>query len=221
MKKHVLIALVTVATIGTSLWAGGKEVVPIDAPVEPIPVMQEPTSVYIGLGLLWGRYNGACGDADPSCVYEDVTYGALLRAGYDFNQYFGIEGRILGTFLKADPLGGQELRHYGLFAKPMYPIGEDFNVYALLGYAWTQTKTSGNGNLGEIDDSGFSAGLGLEYDLSDMDDDREEDTMYDRGFDGQADQENGWGLFVDYQRLLIKSDVPDLDVVSGGITYDF
>lgn len=219
MKKSILLSLLAVATMSTSLCAGGKEVAPIEAPVEPIPVMQEVSPIYVGLGLLWGRYNGACGTADPSCEYEDVTYGALLRAGYDFNQYFGLEGRVLGTFLKADPLGGEELRHFGLFAKPMYPIGEDLNIYALLGYGWTQTKAGIN--LTEVDDSGFSAGLGLEYDLSDMEDDREEDTNYERGFDGQADQENGWGLFVDYQRLLIKSDTPNMDVVSGGITYDF
>ena len=54
-----------------------------------------------------------------------------------------------------------------------------------------------------------------------MEDDREEDTLYEGGFDGQGDQERGWGLFVDYQRLLIKSDVPDMDVVSAGVTYDF
>lgn len=219
MKKNSLVSLLAIAAMSTNLWAGGKEVAPIEAPVEPIPVMQTPSPVYLGLGLLWGRYNGTCGDADPSCGYEDVTYGALLRAGYDFSQYFGLEGRLLGTFLKADPLGGEELRHLGLYAKPMYPIGEDFNIYALLGYGWTQTKAGTN--LTEIDEGGFSAGLGLEYDLSDMEDDREEDTFYEGGFDGHGDQEKGWGLFVDYQRLLIKSDVPDMDVVSGGITYDF
>lgn len=219
MEKSILISLATLVAMSTNIWAGGKTVAPVEAPVEPIPVMQTPSPIYLGLGLLWGRYSGACGDADPSCHYEDVTYGALLRAGYDFNQYFGLEGRILGTFLKADPLGGEKLRHLGLFAKPMYPLGEDFNIYGLLGYGWTQTKAGKN--LTKIDEGGFSAGLGLEYDLSDMEDDREEDTLYEHGFDGQGDQERGWGLFVDYQRLLIKSDAPDLDVVSGGITYDF
>jgi len=219
MKRNILISLLAMATISTNVFAGGKGVVPVEAPVEPIPVMQTPSPIYLGLGLLWGRYSGACGDADPSCTYEDVTYGALLRAGYDFSQYFGIEGRILGTFLKADPLGGEELRHFGLYAKPMYPLGEDFNIYALLGYGWTKTKAGKN--LKEIDESGFSAGLGLEYDLSNMEDDREEDTLYEGGFDGQGDQEKGWGLFVDYQRLLIKSDIPDMDVISGGVTYDF
>ncbi|WP_295420910.1 porin family protein [Sulfurovum sp.] len=220
MKKNILVSLMAIATLSSTVWAGGKRVAPVEAPVEPIPAMQTPSPVYIGLGLLWGDYRGQCG-TKVDCPYEDVTYGALLRAGYEFNQYFGIEGRVLGTFWGADSEGGQELRHYGLFAKPMYPLGEDINIYGLLGYGWTKTKTGGNGNLEEVDDSGFSAGLGLEYDLSDKEGDKIEDGDYDREFDGQADQEKGWGLFVDYQRLLVKSSTPDMDVVSAGLTYDF
>ncbi|MBT8344511.1 MAG: hypothetical protein KJO45_07330, partial [Sulfurovum sp.] len=80
-----------------------------------------------------------------------------------------------------------------------------------------------NGNrLNYFDeDDGFSAGLGLEYDLSDREEDRVENANYDRTFDGYADQGIGWTLFLDYQRLLIKSDVPDLDAVSFGARYDF
>lgn len=217
MKKSMLISMIAVAAITTSSYAGGG-VVPVVIPVEPVPPAQELSPVYIGVGLIWGQYANGC---LKECKYEDVTYGAMVRAGYDFNQYFGIEARLLATFWEADELGGQELQHIGIFAKPMYPMGEDFNMYGLLGYGWTETTTGGNGNLPTVDDSGFSAGLGLEYDLSDQEDDREEDTIYDRGFDGQSDQELGWGLFVDYQRLLIKSDVPDMDVISAGVTYDF
>jgi len=72
-----------------------------------------------------------------------------------------------------------------------------------------------------MDDNGFSAGFGLEYDLSDKRDDYDRNIYYPEGFDGQGDQEMGWGLFVDYQRLLIDSNIPDLDVVSAGVTYDF
>ncbi len=219
MKKKVIAALLTGLLMNMTAEAGnGKEAAPAEAVVEPIPAMKTPTPVYIGLGLVWGKYSGC--DASPGCKYEDVTYGALVRAGYEWNQYIGIEARALATFWGDDPLGGEKLRHFGLFAKPMYPIGEDFNLYALLGYGWTKTSTN-NINLPEVDESGFSAGLGLEYDLSSKEDDKESDTAYDRGFDGQADQERGWGLFVDYQRLLIKSNVPDMDVISAGVTYDF
>jgi OOP family OmpA-OmpF porin len=215
VKGITLLWLASIAVYG----GNGKEAAPAEAVVEPIPPMHTPTPVYVGLGLLWGKYSGLCNNV-PGCHYEDVTHGALLRAGYEWNQYIGIEARLLGTFWGDDPLGGQKLRHIGLYAKPMYPFHEDFNLYGLLGYGWTKTTTNNN-NLNTIDDSGFSAGIGLEYDLSDKMDDKEADTAYDRGFDGQADQERGWGLFVDYQRLLIKSNVPDMDVVSAGVTYDF
>ena len=219
MKRNILTTLAALATMSSVAFAGGKVVAPVVAPVEPVPAFLTPSPIYVGLGLIWGRFNGACGGSDE-CRYEDVTYGALLRVGYDFNRYFGVEGRGLGTFLGAQPNYGEELRHLGVYAKPMYPIGDDINVYALLGYGWTQTKTSGN-NLNNINEGGLSAGIGLEYDLSDKKDDREEDTLYKNGFNGQGDQEKGWGLFVDYQRLLIKTNTPHLDVVSGGVTYDF
>ncbi|PHS30106.1 MAG: hypothetical protein COA92_10070 [Sulfurovum sp.] len=201
----------------TLLCAGGKEVLPAILPVEPIPLVN-PSPYYVGIGFVWGRYNGC---TSPGCEYEDVTFGTMVRAGYEWNQHFGIEARGVGTFWRADPLGGQELQHFGLFAKPMYPLGEDFNIYGLLGYGWTKTTTGGNGNLQTIDEGGFSAGIGFEYDFSSKEADREAAVNYDRVFDGQANQENGWGIFIDYQRLLIKSGVPDIDVISIGITYDF
>ncbi len=220
MKKTILISVVALVAIATSSYAGGyiaPIVVPI--PVEPIPPENEPSPIYVGVGLIMGTYDG-CPTGD-GCVYEDTTYGAMVRVGYEWNQYIGVEARYMQTFWDADELGGQELEHFGIFAKPMYPMSEDFNLYGLLGYGWTKTETGGNGNLPTVDDSGFSAGLGIEYDLSDKEDDREDNTIYDRGFDGQADQEREWGLFVDYQRLLIDSDSPDMDVISAGVTYDF
>jgi len=213
MKKLVLILLVM--TIGG--YAGGKNTVPAESPIQSV---EDHTPFYIGAGLVWGRYNDCTGNASW-CTYEDVTYGGMIRAGYEWNQYIGVEARVIGTFWEADPLGGEKLQHVGIFAKPMMPLGEDFNLYGLVGYGWTKTITGGNGNLPTVDDSGLSLGIGLEYDLSSKADDRKSGAVYDREFDGQADQENGWGLFIDYQRLLVKSGVPDMDVVSVGLTYDF
>jgi len=207
MKKQILISMAALAVMMTSSYAGG-DIVPVVDPVEPEPVYTEEKErmpVYIGAGFVWGKYSGECG---KNCDYEDVTYGGMLRAGYDFNEYIGIEARFVKTFLEEDPEGGQRLQHVGLFAKPMIPMGEAFEMYGLLGYGWTQTSTGGNGNLKEYDESGFSAGLGMEVKLS------------SRGEDEEA-YENGWGLFLDYQRLIIDSDAPDMDVISAGVTYDF
>ena len=220
--RRVTLIMSLVAILSTSGLTGGskKEMVPPkEAQVVPIPPMYEVTPVYIGAGFVMGRYYGYCG-GEPSCRYEDVTYGLLLRAGYELNQYFGIELRGLGTFWKDDPLGGAKLRHLGIFLRPAYHFADDFNVYGLLGYGITKSEHN-QGAIVKVNDNGFSAGLGLEYDLSEKKDDYEKDTLYRREFDGYADQEIGWGLFVDYQRLLIKDDIPDLDVVSIGATYDF
>ncbi len=145
----------------------------------------------------------------------------MIRGGYDYNQYVGVEARYIRTFLDEGPLGGTPLAHAGIFLKPQYPVSERINIYGLLGYGYTENL--GNGaRLDYFDnDWGFSAGAGIEYDLSDRDDDKEENGYYDRPFDGYADQGRGWSLFLDYQRLLIKSDVPDLDAVSLGLRYDF
>jgi len=205
------------AVLLSSLYAGGgKNIAPVAAVISPIAT-EDPSPWYIGAGLVLGKWYRKT----DSCEYEDVTYGLMVRGGYEWNQYIGIEARALGTFWGADPLGGEKLQHVGIFAKPSYPLGEDFNIYGLAGYGWTKSTTGGNGNLPEIDEKGFSWGVGLEYDLSDKDDDFDDNTNYDRLFDGQADQEKGWGLFVDYQRLLVKSGMPDMDVISVGVTYDF
>ena len=201
----------------TSFVAGGKNVVPAVVPVIPVESV-DINPWYVGVGLTAGRYHDDC---IATCVYEDVTYGMLVRVGYEWNQYLGVEARALSTFWEADPLGGEKLQHFGLFVKPSYPLGEDFNIYGLLGYGWTKTRTGGNGNLPTIDDHGFSYGIGLEYDLSSKEDDYIPNGNYDRAFDGQANQEKGWGLFIDYQKLLVKSGVPDMYVISVGITYDF
>ena len=210
-KKGLFLAILSLGSISSVSYAGG-DIMPTVVPIEPVPVKQLATPVYLGVGFVAGRY--------LESNYEDVTYGAMIRAGYEFNQYIGLEARYLATFWDEGDLYGQELEHVGLYVKPMLSLGDNFNMYGLLGYGWTQTNTSGLLN-GAIDDNGFSAGAGLEYDLSDKRDDYDRNTYYPEGFDGQADQERGWGLFVDYQRLLIQSNVPDLDAISAGVTYDF
>ena len=204
MKRNIILSVAALAATGTLVYAGG-DIVPVYEPVvAPEAIQYDSVPVYLGVGLNRGVYNNSC---KGGCTYEDVTGGVTLRAGYDFNEYVGAELRYLATFWGADDLGGQKLQHVGLYIKPMMPINEQLNVYGLVGYGITQTTTGGNKNLAEVDDDGFAAGLGLEYDI---------DTQ-----DAEGALESGWGLFVDYQRLLIKSDVPDMDVVSGGVTFDF
>jgi OOP family OmpA-OmpF porin len=201
MKKSILFSIIALAAMTTTTYAGGDIDVPDYVPVtEPVTTVEETTPLYVGVGFARGRYFGEnCGN--NVCSYEDVTYGALLRAGYNFSNYFGVEARVLGTFLDAGPLGGQTLQHMGLYLKPMVSVSKEANLYGLLGYGLTTSKN--DGKLNTVDESGLSAGLGFEYSLEENDDN------------------HGWGLFADYQRLLIASDVPDMDLISAGILFNF
>ncbi len=216
MQKILKSTLLGLVLITTYNYAGDKTVAPAGASVMPIAVTDY-SPIYIGIGVTAAQFS-ACNN---HCSYEDLTYGLMLRGGYEVNEYFGLEARGIRTFLDKGPFGGVPLTHVGLYAKPQYLVSERINIYGLLGYGYT--KNLGNGaRLNYFDsESGFSAGAGLEYDLSDKKGDFEKDAEYDRAFDGYADQGEGWSLFVDYQRLLIKSNIPDMDVVSFGVRYDF
>jgi OOP family OmpA-OmpF porin len=186
-----IVGIILLLSMG--IQAGSKQISPVDAPV--IPIVDKATPWYLGLGLVAIKFHACSND----CSYEDLTYGVMVRGGYDYNPYFGIEARYMRTFLDKGPFGGLPIQHIGLFLKPQYPINEKINLYGLLGYGYT--KNLGNGaRLNYFgDDSGFSAGVGVEYELS----------------------EDEWSLFLDYQRLLIASSVPNIDAISFGIRYHF
>jgi opacity protein-like surface antigen len=199
---RAIVSSLVVFTLGA--YSGGK----ISVPTEDKMILksQDISPLYLGIGFTIAKFQ-SCNRSN--CSYEDQTYGAMLRAGYDINHYLGIEVRAIRTFWGEGSFGGVPLQHIGLFVKPQYPIGEHLRLYGLLGYGYTENL--GNGaRLNYFDnDYGFSAGLGLEYDLSSKDDANDE-----------ADSPT-WSLFVDYQRLLIKSNAPDMDVVSLGVKYSF
>ena len=196
--------LLTTSAVATVSFAG-KNVIP--ATSEPLPVpapapVASSAPFYAGLGLVAAKLSIDCAD-HPNCHYEDVTYGIMARVGYDFNDYFGLEARYARTFWDKGPFGGTPLEHYGIFLKPQLPLGKKANLYGLIGYG--KTKNLGNGyRLTYLkSESGVSAGIGFEYQLSDKED------------------RAGWNLFFDYQRLLVKSSAPDLDMISAGVKYKF
>lgn len=227
MKTIIKAAALTALLSITTVYAGGKMVAPAVSPVALMNEPVEPNPFYIGIGILWAGVSRDCITQDcPNIRLKESEWGGIIRGGYDFNQYIGIEGRALKATLDSD---WAKTTHYGIFLKPFMPVGERTNVYALLGYGHTeidvdcfiQEKYKANG---------FSWGIGLEYDLSSKEDDyenhkRSENDVpeFDRPFDGQGDQETRWGLWVDYQNLL-NNKGPDnykTNIITFGITYDF
>jgi OOP family OmpA-OmpF porin len=88
---------------------------------------------------------------------------------------------------------GSKIKHVGAFVKPQYPLSEDINLYGLVGYAKTTTS-----HVQNIDETGLAYGAGVEYALSD-----------------------DMNMFVDYERLIDKSNLPDLEALSLGVSFDF
>jgi len=181
----------------------------------PPPPSVEPKSIrangfYAGIGLSAARYDPNC-NCKSSKGETDRTSGVMGRVGYDFNKYVGIEARAIRTNWRSN---GGKIKHGGIFLKPMIPVSNQANIYGLLGYAQTETE----GKLRKVDSKNFAWGAGVEYDLSR---DEAKEGRYSRDFDGKGDQEKGLGVFADYERLIQKSQSPNLDTVNVGVTYDF
>ena len=210
MKK-----IISIITLGTFLATGnlyaGDSIVEPESMVAAIPDTINPLPFYIGLGVLWAGTSKDCRRCDyidgtprPGNGFEidDSTWGGILRLGYDYNEYIGIEARALKASLNGD---FSETTHFGIFLKPQYPVSTQVNIYSLLGYGWTDITTEYCvSSEQEFEYDGFSYGVGLEYALS--------------GFTG-----SGWGLWVDYQNLM-RDEGPNnhnSNIVSFGVTYDF
>lgn len=227
--NKVNISLIAILTMSSFIYAGGDIVPPvfekfekkvIDIPVEPVvqpivplipPTEIDVNGLYVALGLTAARFDPSCTCTDGSVIPIDKTAGVIGRVGYDFNQYVGVEARGIQTNWNSD---GGKIKHIGVFLKPMYLVSNNLNMYALGGYAKTTTPA----DLRRVDAKTFAWGAGLEYDLSA---DVPQEGKYNRKFDGYGDQEGGFGLFADYERLVQKSGSPDLDTINIGITYDF
>ncbi|NOR55223.1 MAG: outer membrane beta-barrel protein [Sulfurovum sp.] len=163
MKKTTL-SIVSILALSGLAFAGGDF-----APVEPVVevVVIEPSPFYLGLGI---------GDAavnDDFTSEEFSTTTLMLQAGYQYNPYIAVEGRY--TFgLDTDYAPGNtgalssdydgDFSSWGLYVKPMYPIG-DFSLYALLGYGGVMLDDLAGGDAYE---SGFQWGLGAGYAVSEQ-----------------------------------------------------
>ena len=162
MKKIVL-SVSAVAAMSSLVFAGGgtKEVAPVVEPVVVIPMAEELSGFYAGLGIAAVSTRDASISMD---IFDPETGQDRLGnysffAGYNFNEYIAVEGRYTNTFSDEDLV---EMDGWSLFVKPQYPVSEDFSVYALLGFGGVSMDGI-NGSGVDVDDSGFQWGLGMNY----------------------------------------------------------
>jgi opacity protein-like surface antigen len=197
-KSFLSIVLATVLSMVT-LYAG-KNSEPAASPVVPVDL-----PLYIGIGGVWSMTSTDCPCAAGKRLYDSSNFGGIIRIGYDFNPFFGIEARALKSKYSKK---FAETTHYGIYLKPQYHITEAMNLYALAGYGHTRVDSTCKSPLYEK--NGFSFGAGMEYDFTSL-------------VNEQGDAETGWGMFVDYQNLLMDKGINKVrsNIFSTGITYDF
>jgi len=176
----------------------GKNVTKADSPVAAVVT----NPFYVGIGGVWSMISTDC--CHKKRIYDSANFGGILRLGYDFNPFFGIEARYLNSRIHSK---FATMSHYGLYAKPQVHISDAVNVYALVGYGHTRVDCKYRHPLYE--GNGVSFGGGMEYDFV--------------SGDGQGDAEEGFGMFIDYQNILYNrgNGKTRANVVSAGITYDF
>jgi len=165
MKKSIL-SLMTIFALNEMAYAGG-DFVAVEEPIVEVPMIDN-SAFYLGLGIGQSSIND-----DPT--QEEITSTTLMfQAGYQYNEYVAFEGRAsLGFNSDYEPglttnVSGDyddDISSWGLYIKPMYPVTEQFNVYALLGYGGVQL---GNLESGDAYESGFQWGLGASYDATEV-----------------------------------------------------
>lgn len=216
MKKFNL-SLVTVLAMSTFAIAGGDI-----APVEPVietPMVEESTPGNFYLGLGYGMLSMdqtdvvtlANGATVENPIVSDDFSEVMVQAGYKFNPYIALEGRYwFGLEDTFDVLGTNvdtSVDAWGIYAKPMYPVTEAFNIYGLLGYGAADVSVDlpNGGTLNTDSVDGFSWGVGADYSFTE-----------------------NVAVFVDYVNIFDDSTSyvggetdTTIDTVNFGVTYTF
>ena len=201
MKEKIRTGMLAALLLGGFVHAG-KNIEPAQSPIVPVSTIP----FYIGVGGVMGMVSNDCPcAAGGKRMYDTTNFGGILRVGYDFNSYFGIEARFLRSQLSKQYA---TTTHYGIYAKPQYHVSDAVNIYALIGYGHTRIDCKYK-TKPLYEDNGWSFGGGVEYDFA--------------AGDGQGDAEEGWGAFVDYQNVLRNAGKLKVrsNIISAGVTYDF
>ena len=166
--KYRISSVILILILSELSFAGG-DVVPVEESATVVSVA-ESNGVYLGLGVSSMSLDNDLSDEEFSAT------GIMLQAGYQFNQYFTIEGRYTMNVGDLDYDHGitnnpnysdypGDFTNLAVYLKPMYAFS-DLSIYALLGYGEvTLTDLPHPNNPGSVDraESGFQWGLGAAY----------------------------------------------------------
>jgi opacity protein-like surface antigen len=200
--KRIALSVLAVGCMSSFGFAGGdmKDVEPAVEPV--IQVTEAEKNFYVGLGLSALSTREGSLDFFSEESGQDRTGNLTFLVGYEFNPYIAVEGRYSTYITQEDFLNSDT---WGIYAKPQYPVTEDFKVYALVGFGG-MTVEGVNGEDIDVDDTGFQWGLGASYGVT-----------------------KEIAVFVDYTSLannmsgtwLGTTQDIDADAITAGVTYNF
>ncbi len=174
--KSITISVVAAVAMSTLAFGGGG-IAPVEQPVVEEVVTPASSGFYVGLGYSLATIgeNGWYGEdyGQGEDYPEDIWSGEYeqdaitLIAGYDFNEYIGVEGRYMigmGDAEWEDDVSGTfeediSFTNVAIYLKPMLPMG-DVTLYGLLGYGQT-TYTWDASDAEDITASGFQYGAGV------------------------------------------------------------
>ena len=187
--KNIVLSAVAVFAMSSFAIAGGDIMAP-EEPMVDVPEVMEVEVVDQGFyaGLAYGSLNaeatrsadGLYGGTATETLFDESFTELMFQAGYKFNQYVAVEGRYwygvestidwgvadnLGVLYSTD----MSIDAWGLYVKPMYPVTDAFDIYALLGYGNADYAVAYDNGASWTADAfdGFSWGLGAAYSFTD------------------------------------------------------
>jgi len=230
--KNIVLSAVAVFAMSSFAVAGG-DISPTEEPIVDVPeIMEAPVDAGLYLGLGYGALSFERTVTAENHL-EDITYTynpdlgmdydtLMFQAGYKFNPYVAVEYRywkglgdedILGLDVKLGGNGSADISAYGIYVKPMYPVSDMFNVYALLGYGTASYEVNYGDLNGDIDKDGFSWGLGAAYMFT-------SNVSVSLDYVMVADAEYDDLLGVDGTEYAVTNDT-SVDTVNVAVTYKF
>jgi len=200
MNKIIMMIVLLVVSI-----QAGKNVKPAVSDVLPVSFA---SPFYIGAGLSYSWVSRDCPCAGAIRL-KDSRFGPILRLGWDYNDYLGIEVR--GIYTGANSVFSA-VKHYGLYLKPQYSITDDINLYGLIGYGKSEVDYTNGIKSSVTDYTGFNYGIGIEYDI-----------FNEKDNNGTIITESPWSIWADYQNLMSGEGLfnTDANILHTGIRYTF
>ncbi len=133
------------------------------------------TALVLGLASVAGVHAQGYVGASVSRVNVDIDglsnakpSAISLKLGSQSHPNFAVEAR-LGTGLTDDSVNGADLKiknYYGLYAKGILPVSNEFAAYALGGYTRGKVSLSSPTGSASDTDGDFSYGAGVDFSLS-------------------------------------------------------